>query len=161
MKDHHRADRSASVTIDSNNKLIREHLKSDTCEEMTQELVIRVWSVHTIIRNLLGMRKVSARLVPHRLTSDQTKRRLEVAIAKLSRFNKEGENFLSRIVAIDKRSYEPKLQRQSTEWHTPSSPRPAKFPCVQSKLKMHMIFAYDIRCVLTTYNVPAGKTVNG
>ena len=97
---------------------------------MAQELEISVGSVHTILRNHLKMRKVSARWVPHRLTSDQAERRLEVATHLLSRFDSEGQDFLSRTVAIDEtwvRSYEPELKRQSAEWHTPSSPRPAKY----------------------------------
>ena len=37
------------------------------------------------------------------------------------------------------RSYEPELKRQSAEWHTPSSLRPAKYRRTQSKFKMLMI----------------------
>lgn len=86
------------------------------------------------------------------MTSEQAERRLNIATNHLSRFSKEGRDFLSRIVAIDEtwvRSYEPELKRQSAEWHTPNSPRPAKFRQVQSKLKMLMIFAYDSmdRCI--------------
>ena len=59
---------------------------------MAQELEISVGSVHTILCNNLKMRKVSARWVPHRLTSDQAERRLEVA-THLSRFDSEGQDF--------------------------------------------------------------------
>ena len=69
-----------------------------------------VGSIHTIIRNRLGIRKVSARWVPHHLTSDQAERCLDVATANLSRFNTVGENFLSRIVAIDETWLKPKVQ---------------------------------------------------
>ena len=58
-----------------------------------------------------------------------------------------GQDFIPRIAAIDKtwvRSYEPELRRQSAEWHTPNSLRPAKFRRVQTKLKMLMIYAFDI-----------------
>ena len=55
------------------------------------------------------------------------------------------------------RSYEPEVKRQSAEWHTPSLPRPAKFQRVQYELNMLMIYAYDIRGVLTTHKVAAGK----
>ena len=86
---------------------------------MAQELEISVGSVHTILRNHLKMRKVSARGVPHRLTSDQAERRFEVATHLLSRFDSEGQDFfLSRIVAIDEtwvRSYEPELKTQSAK----------------------------------------------
>ena len=111
---------------------------------MAQELELSVGSVHTILRNHLKMRKVSASRMPHRLTSDQAEGRLYVGTHLLSRFDSEGQDFLSRIVAIDEmwvRSYEPELKRQSAEWHTPSSPRPAKYRRTLSKLKMLMIFA--------------------
>ena len=68
-----------------------------------------------------------------------------------------------RIVAIDKtckRSFEPELKRQSSEWHTKDSPRPLKFRRNQNCPKMLMIFAYDFRGVLTAHRVPTGRTVN-
>ena len=77
---------------------------------------------------------------------DQAVRRLEVTNHLLSRFDSEGQDFLSRIVVTDEtwvRSYELELKRQSAEWHTPSSPRLAKYRRTQSKLKTLMIFAYD------------------
>ena len=58
-------------------------------------------------------------------------------------FDSEGQDFLSRIVAVDEtwvRSYEPQLKRQSAKWHTQSSARTAKYRRTQSKLKMLMIF---------------------
>ena len=128
------------------------------CEEMAQELEISVGSVHTILCNHLKMRKVLARWMPprwmpHRLTSDQAERRLEVATHLLSRFGLEGQDFLSRIVATEEmwvRSYEPELKRQSAEWHTPISPRLAKYRRTQSQLKMLVIFAYDRHGILVT-----------
>ena len=48
----------------------------------------------------------------------------------LTRYESEGNQFLNCIVAINEtwvRSYEPELKSQSTEWHTPDTPRPAKF----------------------------------
>ena len=51
---------------------------------------------------------------------------------------------------------EPERKRQSAEWHTPSSSGSAESRRVRSTLKMLMIFAYDIRGVLTTHKVPAG-----
>ena len=36
------------------------------------------------------------------------------------------------------------LKSQASEWHTPNSPRPAKFRRTQGKIKMLMIFAHDI-----------------
>lgn len=109
------------------------------------------------------MRKIAARWVPHCLNQQQIQARLESAKDLLKRYEREGEEFLNRIVAIDEtwvRSYEPELKRQSSEWHTPASPRPAKFRRSQGNLKMLMIFAYDNSGVLSSHSVPTGQTVN-
>ena len=74
----------------------------------------------------------------------------------------ESENVLSRTVAIDEawvRSYEPELKRQSVVAYSKLTAA-RKFRRVQSKMKMLMVFAYDIRGVLTTHEVPAGEKVN-
>ena len=131
VQDAHRTGKTVTSTDSYNTEQLKRLLKSNriTCEEMAQELEISVGSVHTILHNHLKMRKVSARWVPHRLTSDQAERRLEVATHLLSRFDSKEQYFLSRPVAIDEtwvRSYEPELKRQSAEWLTPSSLRPAK-----------------------------------
>ena len=118
VRDAHRAGRTMTATDSFNTEQLERSFKSDrriTCEETAQELE-SVGSVHTILRNNLKMRKVSARWVPHRLTSDQAERRFEVATHLLSRFDSEGQDVLSRIVAIDEtwvRSYETELKRLS------------------------------------------------
>ncbi len=68
------------------------------------------------------MRKIAARWVPHCLNQQQIQARLESAKDLLKRYEREAEECLNRIVAIDEtwvRSYEPELKRQSSEWHTP------------------------------------------
>ena len=69
---------------------------------------------------------------------------------------------LNRVVAIDEtwiRSFEPKLKRQSSEWHTPNSPRPVIFRRSLNCPKMLLICAYDIKGVLTTHIVIHCSTV--
>ena len=142
-------------------------MKSDrkfTCDEIATDVGFSKGSVHTIIRDHLGKRKVAARWVPHHLTSDQIERRLVIATDLLSRFTEVGYDFLSRIVAIPEtwvRSYESELKSQTSEWHTPNSSRPAKFRHTQEKIKMLMILAYGIHEILTSHRVPNSQTVNG
>ena len=144
-------------------KVIMETDRRYTCEEVASEIGISHGSVHTILTNKLNMRRVSARWVPHALSSEQKQSRVDVATQLLERYKNEGDMFLNRIVAIDEtwiRSYEPELKRQSSEWHTPGSPRPIKFKRKQGSLKMMMIFAYDNQGILAANRVPIGKTVN-
>ena len=145
---------------------VRSILDSDrrlTCEEIAKEMGISHGSVHTILTQNLNMRRVAARWVPHALTLEQKQSRVDIAQKLLSRYQNEKESFINRIVAIDEtwiRSYEPELKRQSSEWHTPSSPRPVKFRRKQGHLKMMMIFAYDNKGILASHRVPTGQTVN-
>lgn len=162
----HSPGRPVDATASENVEKIKELLNTDrrlTCEEVAREVGISRGSAHTILTTNLNMRRIAARWVPHCLSDDQKTGRMDIAQNLLDRYKNEGDSFLNRIVAIDEtwiRSYEPELKRQSSEWHTPASPRPIKFRRKQGNLKMMMIFAYDSVGVLAAERVPWGKTVN-
>ena len=157
--------RPVEATAPENVAKIKELLKTDrrfTCEEIAKDVGISRGSAHTILTTTLNMRRLAARWVPHCLSDAQKADRMDIATTLLNRYEMEGENFLSRIVAIDEtwiRSYEPERKQQSSEWHTPASPRPIKFRRKQGNLKMMMIFAYDCVGVLAAERIPLGKTV--
>ena len=165
--DEPRCGRPVEVTDDYNVEKIKILLDEDrryTCEELAESIGISHGSAHTILTRHLRMRRVAARWVPHYLTRAQMTDRVEIAQTHLNRHENEGDQFINRIVAIDKtwlRSYEPELKSQSSEWHTPSSPRPAKFRRTQGALKQLAIIAYDNRGILVTDYVPIGQSVTG
>ena len=67
-------------------------------------------SLHDILR----YRKLAARWIPHEISEVQQWHRYAVAQALLDRYQREGNDFLERIVAIDEtwaRSYEQNLKR--------------------------------------------------
>jgi hypothetical protein len=69
-----------------------------------------------------------------------------VATQLLDRYQREGEDFLKRIVAIDEtwiRDFEPKLKSQSMQWKGKDSPRSLKYRRQQTKVKQMIIVAYD------------------
>ncbi|KAJ4436691.1 hypothetical protein ANN_16822 [Periplaneta americana] len=81
--------------------------------------------------------------------------------ALLHRYQREGDDFLGRIVAMDETwtcSYEPNLKRQSNEWKHPGSPRPKKVRPTQSAVKEMFIVAYDIDGVILHHAVPPRQT---
>lgn len=167
LLDEPRSGRPVEVTDDYHAEKIKELLDEDrryTCEELAENVGISHGSAHTILTRHLKMRRVAARWVPHYLTRAQMTDRVETAKTHLNRLENDGDQFLNRIVAIDEtwlRSYEPELKSQSSEWHSPSSPRPAKFRRTQGNLKQLAIVAYDNMGVLVTDYVPVGQTVNG
>ena len=130
--------------------------------DVAESVGISHGSAHEIIIRQLKMRRIAARWVPHFLTRDQMQERVPLAEEHINRHEKEGKHFC--IVAIDEiwlRSYEPELKSQSTEWHSPASPRPAKFRRKQGNLKQLAILAFDNSGLLTTDYVPVGEAVNG
>ncbi|KAJ4427402.1 hypothetical protein ANN_25024 [Periplaneta americana] len=83
--------------------------------------------------------------------------------ALLHRYQRKGNDFLGRIVAMDEtwtRSYEPNLKRQSNEWKHPGSPRPKKVRPTQSAVKEMFIVAYDIDGIILHHAVPPRQTEN-
>lgn len=167
VEDAPRTGRPTTATDESVVEQVRELVTEDrrlTVEEISAEVGISTGSAWEILHNKLNKRKKCARWVPHVLTEEQKACRVSISSAHLARFNREGEAFLSRVVAGDEtwiRSYEPLLKRQSSEWRSPGSPRPTKAVRGMAKLKtMHIIF-YSSSKVLCDYAVPPGTTVNG
>ncbi len=58
-------------------------------------------SVHRILKEKLGMKKVCARWVPHELTDENCKKRMGSVLAFLMRYEAEGNDYLDRIVTGD------------------------------------------------------------
>jgi histone-lysine N-methyltransferase SETMAR len=144
-------------------KTLLEEDRRITVDQVALEIGVSHASAYAIIVEELGKVKKCARWVPHVLTDDEKVARLAICHAHLRRFKREGDAFLSRIIAGDEcwmRSYEPELKRQSAEWCAPDSPRPKKARREASNLKsLHIVF-YSSKKVLVDYAVQPGETVN-
>ena len=166
ISQRHLSGRHATITDSFYTEKVAALLNSDRripCDDIAQELGISHGSVYTILTERLNMRKIAALWVPHCLSKVEKDRRVKLCTQLLRQYHYEGKNMLKRVVAIDEtwiRSFEPELKRQSSEWHTRTSPRPVKFRRSLNNPKMLMIFAYDINGVLTSHRVPTGQTVN-
>ena len=142
----HHSGRPMSATNGINTEKVAKILNGDrrmTCDEIAYEVGLSHGAVYTILTERLNMRKIAARWVPHCLSESEKCRMIEISKELLSRYANEGENMLKRIVTIDEtwiRSFEPELKRQSSEWHTPNSPRPQIFRRSLNSPKMLMIF---------------------
>ena len=78
---------------------------------------------------ILGFHKVAARWVPRHLTEQQKRNHQHIYSSLLERYNREGDNFLNRIITGDEtwvHYYEPETKRQSMQWKHASSPSSKK-----------------------------------
>ena len=161
-----RSGRPSTSNEEENLEQLRSLLETDrrwTCDELAEQMPqVSRTSIYRLLTDVLGMRKIAARWVPHNLSQEQKAERVAISRRLLQR-QQEDSNFLHRIVAIDEtwvRSYEPELKRQSAEWRHPDSPRPKKFRQKPSSVKLMLIAAYDHSGLILSHYVPQGQTVN-
>lgn len=130
--------------------------------EIAHDLKISHESARTILIDILGMRKVAARLVPKDLNFLQKRHREQVASDMLDRCNSDS-TFMERIITGDETwvyEYDMQTSQQSSEWVAKNEPKPKKPRQSRSKMKVMLIVFFDIRGVVHYEFVPEGQTVN-
>jgi len=73
-----------------------------TIRELARETGLAYTTVLQILKELLGMRKIASRWVPHDLTEMQKWLPYDAVRNHLEHYDREGEAFLRRIVTLDK-----------------------------------------------------------
>ncbi len=86
--------------VDAVNELIREDRCIHVREVYDRFPAISLSTIHEIIRNCLGFKKLCARWVPKMLTNDHISARMGLCLQFPQRYAVEGEEFLDRIVFI-------------------------------------------------------------
>ncbi|XP_054718503.1 protein GVQW3-like [Uloborus diversus] len=140
LEDDPRPGHSVTVRNDENIEKVAEILRNDRCvstrliEEVTG---IPKSTVHLILTENLGKRKVCARFVPHTLTDDQKHCRVEHC-RDMQQAATRDPNFMANIVTGDETwcfKYEPLTKRQSAEWKSPEYAKPKKVRMEKSRIK--------------------------
>ena len=165
VEDDPRSGRPISATNDENVEVVRAVMVKDrrlSVRMIAEETGLDKCAVHRILTDHLHMRKICAKLVPKNLSVEQKANRLEMCQDLLGRLKIE-PNFLDKVITGDESwvfDYGPETKRQSSEWHTKSSPRPKKARMSRSKVKTMIIAYFDSRGIVHKEFVPPGLTVN-
>jgi hypothetical protein len=75
----------------------------------------------------------------------------------------DNPSFASRIITGDESwvyGLDPETKRKSSQWKSPSSPRPKKAGMSRSSTKTMLIVFFDIRGIVHHKFVPQGETIN-
>jgi len=140
VQDDPRIGQTKTQRTDANVERVRTLLRSGrrSCVRVTaEELNMNRETVRQIVKEYLGMRKLSAKMVPRILTHDQKQRRFHVS----SDLSRNAEMF-DRVITGDEMGcfqYDPETNRQSMQWKTQNSPRPKKARTSRSQLKTMLV----------------------
>jgi histone-lysine N-methyltransferase SETMAR len=130
---------------------------------MAEELNLSSGACQTILTQDLGMRRVSAKLVPCLLAQEPTEHRATACRELLQRAENYA-TFLPSIITRDDESwvydYDPETKQMSSQWKTPSSPRPKKARQVQSDVKTMLITFFDAEGLVHHEFLPQRQTMN-
>lgn len=155
---------STSTTDDNINKIKKLVLQNRrfSVRELASELSIDKMSVHNILVNILGIKRIAARLVPKKLNFLQKEHRKEVSMDMVSRAASD-PTFMKRIIIGDETwvyEYDTLTSQQSTEWRFENEPKPKKARQSRSKIKVLLTVFFDYRGLVHSEYLPEGQTVN-
>lgn len=165
IADEPRSGRPTTARTDENVNRVCEVLRSDrrlSIQYIADTLNMSTFAVHKIVTENLQMRKICAKLVPKVLTEEQKELRISRCQELLDLIQNEPD-FLNCVVTGDESwmfEYDPESKRQSSEWHTKSSPRHKKARMSKSRIKTMLIVFFDVRGIVHFEFVPQGETVN-
>jgi hypothetical protein len=107
--------------------------------EIAEIIGISKERVGYILHEELDMKKLCTRWVPHLLTADQKRTRMEVSEQCLEHFNKNKTDFVHRFITVDEawiHHYTPESKQQSKQWTEAGCSVPKKTGSVPSAGKV-------------------------
>lgn len=165
ITDEHRSGRPSTSASDQNICQVEGMIREDrriTLSHIAEVLNISYGSVHRIVHNTLGYRKVCAHWVPRNLTETDKNRRMGISLNHLTRYHQEGSSFLYRIITGDETPvplWTPESKRSSMMWKHPSSPPSKKFKTVTCARKTMATVFWDHLGVIHLEFLPPGTTI--
>lgn len=167
MADDPRSGRPSTAITQVNVASIRSLVNEEnrlTIDEMTSLSGLSHGTIHTILHDFLGLRKICARWVPHVLTSAQKALRVETASSLLRKFRAWGENSLHDIATGDEtwmHLFEPPRKAQNMAWVGTSDSRPTVAKRERSSVKVLYTFFFTKEGILVQIPTPVGTSVTG
>ena len=130
IKDGHRSGRPTTSVTKSHVAAVKELIEKDgryAVQDIAGQLGISQGSVHTILTKKLRLRKICARWVPHLLTTEQKKKRVDCSKKFLKQFINCDNRVISDMLTGDETRvymYEPQRRSDNKQWRSKHQKRP-------------------------------------
>jgi len=164
VKNDARSGRPSTARTDENVESVCHLLTEDrhtTLQMIADRLNIGKETVHWIVTEDVGKRKICARFVPHALTTEQKQERVVYCQDLL--LMGQDEYFGENIITGDETwcfACDPATKWQNAEWVGQNSPKPKKLRFQKSRVKTMLIVFFDAEGVIHGEFVPEGQKVN-
>lgn len=166
LQDEFREGRPKSAVLPQTIDAVRNLIMQDrhvTYLEIEASLSISSTSIHSILHEHLAVKKICSRWIPHKLTIDQKKARVDWCKKMLKKFNRGASKDVYKIVTGDESwiySYEPETKQQSTVWVFQGELNPTKVARARSTSKQMVACFFRISGPVTIVPLVERKTVN-
>ncbi|UYV61089.1 K02A2.6-like [Cordylochernes scorpioides] len=162
--DNERSERPSTSTtpekVDKMLELVREDRRI-TVREVAEEAGVSFGSTQSIMKNILGVRRLNAVLVPKDLTFDQKNTRKETASLNLEATTDDPE-LLKRVITGDETwiyDFDSETTQQASEWRFKNEPRPKKARKAHSKVKVMLTVFFDYQGIVHHEFQQQGSTI--
>ncbi|UYV68245.1 hypothetical protein LAZ67_5003594 [Cordylochernes scorpioides] len=162
--DNERSGRPSTSTtpekVDKVLELVREDRRI-TVREVAEEAGISFGSTQSIMKDILGVRRLNAVLVPKDLTFDQKNARKETASLNLEATTDDPE-LLKRVIPGDETwiyGFDSETTQQASEWRFKNEPRPKKARKTPSKVKVMLTVFFDYQGIVHHEFQQQGSTI--
>lgn len=166
LQDDQREGRPSAPKNAQNIELVRNLVEEDrriTVNEIAKELDILFGSTFSILKEDLGLSKLSARWVPKALQQNQLNLRSDLSLALLTRIEANEANFFERVITGDETwiyLYDPESKVQSKQWLPRGSAGPIKFKAERSAQKIMTTVFWDKDGIVLLDFLEGQKTIS-
>lgn len=166
LKDQQREGRPKTAVLPKNVDAVRNLILEDrhvTYREIEACLNIGSTAIHKILHEHLGVRKLCARWIPHKLTDAQKKVRVDWCHQMLYKFKNSASKDVYKIVTGDESwiyAYEPERKGQSVVWMFRYEEKPTKVTRSRSVAKQMVACFFTKTGHVATVALENQKTVN-
>ncbi|KFD56292.1 hypothetical protein M513_02747 [Trichuris suis] len=165
IEDDRRAGRPATATSEGTVALVQNLVEGDpriTIRTIARTAGISLHSAFGMLRETLGLRKLSALWVPKALREEQLVRRVNLSRELLTKTEANVTVFFDRMVTGDETwiyQYDPESKIQSKQWLPRGSAGPVKFKAERTARKVMATIFWDLDGVILTDFLEGERTV--
>ena len=167
LEDAPQMDHPSAITANENIEAIRRIVMRDrqiSICRVTYELAIPNTTIHEIMNNHMGMKKICTQWVPKLFTPIQCANRVECCQELLQQSEVNPAEFFDCLVTDDEswiHHYDPLSQLEAKVWKRLGEQTPTRLHQERSAGKIMVIIFWNKDGVLLTEYLPRGTTING